>query len=58
MNENQQPIDIQAVNLLKSVQSFLANAINSLGGTTTEGAATYLVWGAIHAKGTSRNRVF
>lgn len=48
MNKDELPIDFEAVELLKRVQTSLAHALNSLAGKSTEGGASYLVWCSAH----------
>ncbi len=46
---NSQDLETESLELLKEAQVILASALNSLGGKTTEGEASYLAWGCVHA---------
>lgn len=46
---NGQDVETESLALLKEAQTILAAALNGLGGKSTQGEASYLAWGCVHA---------
>jgi hypothetical protein len=45
---NPQELEATSLALVVELRGLLESALNSIGGKTTEGEATYLIWCAIH----------
>ncbi len=46
---NGQDAETESLALLKEAQTIFAAALNGLGGKSTQGEASYLAWGCVHA---------